>query len=103
MIALIYITTSNEDESLKIGNILVKERLCACSNIIRNIESIYWWENKIENDNESVLILKTLEEKVEEVIKRVREIHTYDNPCILALPVLNVSNSYLKWLKKEIK
>ena len=103
MMAIVYITTSNEEEALKIGNQIVKERLAACSNIISNMKSIYWWEGNLENDEEAILILKTVEEKVDEIIAKVKDIHSYDNPCIIAIPVIKASNSYLNWLKDEIK
>jgi periplasmic divalent cation tolerance protein len=103
MMALIYVTTSNEEEAVKIGKIIVKERLAACSNIIPNMKSIYWWQGAIEIDNEAILIFKTLEKNIEKLIKRVKEVHSYDNPCVIALPVLNVSENYLKWLNEEIK
>jgi len=102
MMAIIYITVSNEEEALKIGTHIVKERLAACSNIIKEMKSIYWWENKLENDEEAILILKTVEEKVDEIIAKVKEIHSYDNPCIIALPVIKASDSYLDWLNEEI-
>ncbi|MDR2966678.1 MAG: divalent-cation tolerance protein CutA [Methanobacteriaceae archaeon] len=102
MMAIIYITTSNEEEAIKIGTHIVKERLAACSNIIKDMKSIYWWEDNLENDDEAILILKTIEEKVDEIIAKVKEIHSYDNPCIIALPVIKASNSYLNWLKDEI-
>ncbi|MDR1721500.1 MAG: divalent-cation tolerance protein CutA [Methanobrevibacter sp.] len=102
MMALIYITCSNEEESIKIGETLLKERLIACSNIIKEIKSMYWWEGEIAHDEESVLILKTLKNKVDEVIERVKELHSYDNPAILALPIFNVSNSYLEWVKEQL-
>ncbi|WP_263641246.1 divalent-cation tolerance protein CutA [Methanobrevibacter arboriphilus] len=60
---LIYVTTSNEEEAIKIGDLVVKERLAACSNVISNMKSTYWWEGNLENDNEAILILKTLEKK----------------------------------------
>ena len=102
MMAIMYITTSNEEEALKIGKYIVKKRLAACSNIINNMKSIYWWEGNLENDKEAILILKTNEEKVDEIIAKVKEIHSYDNPCIIALPVIKSSNSYFEWLKNEI-
>lgn len=102
MMALIYVTTSNDKEAMNIGETIVKERLAACSNIISDMKSIYWWEGAIEKDNESILILKTLEENINPIISRIKEIHSYENPCIIALPVLNASDSYLKWLKQEI-
>ena len=102
MMALIYITTSNEEEAMNIGEIIVKERLAPCCNVISDMKSIYWWEGNLEKDTEGILIFKTLEKNVDNIIKRVKEVHTYDNPCIIALPILNVSDSYLSWLKKEI-
>jgi len=103
MMVIIYITTSNEDEAVKIGSYIVKKRLAACSNIIKEMKSVYWWENKLESDEEAILILKTMEEKVDEIIAKVKEIHSYDNPCIIALPVIKASDSYLNWLEDEIK
>lgn len=102
MIALIYVTTNNEEEAMNIGETIVKERLAACSNIISEMKSIYWWEGSLEKDNESILILKTIEENTNKIISRIKEIHSYENPCIIALPVLNASDSYLKWLEGEI-
>ena len=103
MMALIYITTKDEEEAIAIGELIVKERLAACSNIIPDMKSIYWWEGSIEKDNEAILLLKTLEENVDKVISRVKEVYSYDNPCIIALPVLTSSDNYLKWLKEEIR
>ncbi|MDR2829771.1 MAG: divalent-cation tolerance protein CutA [Methanobrevibacter sp.] len=103
MIVLIYITCSNEEESRTIAENLLKERLCGCSNIIENIKSMYWWENKIEKDNESILILKTIDDKVDEIIKRVKELHSYKNPAIIALTTFKTSDTYLEWIKNEIK
>lgn len=102
MLALIYVTASNEEEAINIGETIVNERLAACSNIISPMKSIYWWEGNIEKDNESILILKTLEENVVPIINRIKEIHTYENPCIIALPVLTISDSYLEWVKEAI-
>ncbi|MDR2623373.1 MAG: divalent-cation tolerance protein CutA [Methanobrevibacter sp.] len=103
MMVLVYVTCSNEEESIKIAENLLKERLCGCSNIIKDIKSMYWWENEIEKDNESILILKTVEDKIDEVIERVKELHSYENPAIIMLPVLKTSDSYLKWIENEIK
>ncbi len=101
MIAMIYITTSNEDEAVEIGKTMVKNRLAACSNIIKDMKSIYWWNNTIEEDEEAILILKTLENNVDKIIKKTKEIHSYDNPCIIAIPIINASDSYLKWIEEE--
>ncbi|MDR2545489.1 MAG: divalent-cation tolerance protein CutA [Methanobrevibacter sp.] len=103
MMVLVYITCSNEEEAIKISEKLLKERIVACSNIIKNMKSMYWWENKIEKDEETILILKTVENKVDELIKRVKKLHSYENPAIIVLPVLKTTESYLKWIENEIK
>lgn len=103
MYALVYITTSGEEESKKIGRIVVEERLAGCVNIISTIESLYWWKGEIEEDNESILIAKTKVSNVENIIKRVKEIHSYENPAILAIPIINGSKDYLDYLDAEIR
>ena len=103
MHALVYITTSGEEESKKIGRTIVEERLAGCVNIISTIESLYWWKGEIEEDNESVLIAKTKVSNIGNIIKRVKEIHSYENPAILAIPIINGSKEYLDYLDAEIR
>ena len=103
MYALVYITTSGEEESKKIGRTVVEERLAGCVNIISAIESLYWWKGEIEEDKESILIAKTKVSNVENIIKRVKEIHSYENPAILAIPIINGSKEYLDYLDAEIR
>ena len=103
MYALVYITTSGEEESKKIGRTIVEERLAGCVNIIPTIESLYWWKGEIEEDNESVLIAKTKVSNIRNIIKRVKEIHSYENPAILAIPIIEGSKEYLDYLDAEIK
>ncbi|WP_331275697.1 MULTISPECIES: divalent-cation tolerance protein CutA [Methanobacterium] len=103
MYALVYITTSGEKESKKIGRTIVEERLAGCINIISTIESLYWWKGKIEEDTESILIVKTKVNNIENIIKRVKEIHSYENPAILAIPIIEGSKEYLDYLDGEIR
>ena len=103
MYALVYITTSGVEESRKIGRSIVEERLAGCVNVIPAIESLYWWKGKIEGDNESILIVKTKVNNIENIIKRVKEIHSYENPAILAIPIIEGSKDYLDYLDGEIR
>ncbi len=103
MHALVYITTSGEEVSKKIGKTIVEERLAGCVNIIPTIESLYWWKGEIEEDNESVLIAKTKVSNIGNIIKKVKEIHSYENPAILAIPIINGSKDYLDYLDAEIR
>ncbi|MFH1683361.1 MAG: divalent-cation tolerance protein CutA [Candidatus Margulisiibacteriota bacterium] len=100
---LVYITAKDKEEARKIGQALVEGRLAACANIINNMESIYWWKGKIQNDNEAVLIVKTKENLVPELIEKVKSIHSYDCPCIVALPILDGNKAFLDWIQKETK
>ena len=102
MYAFVYITTSNKEESRNIGKILVEKKLTACVNIIPSIESIYLWKGQIENDTESLLIAKTKTENIDKIIKKVKEIHSYETPAILAIPVIEGSNDYHDYLDSEL-
>ncbi|MDD1775313.1 MAG: divalent-cation tolerance protein CutA [Methanobacterium sp.] len=102
MYSLIYITTSEILESKKIAKKLLEERLVACTNIIPQITSLYLWKGDIEMDNESILIAKTRKDKVEQVILRVKELHSYETPCILQLEVKKGSEEYLQWMDTEL-
>lgn len=97
----IYITTSNKEEAIKIGKAIVHARLAACANIMDSMESIYWWEGKIVEENEAVLLLKTKEELADRVIAEVKALHSYDVPCIVAWPIVNGDADYLKWIEEE--
>ena len=100
---LVYITTKDKAEARKIGQELVNERLAACVNIIDGMNSMYWWEGKVQDDNEVILIAKTKQSLVKELIKKVKSIHSYSCPCIISLPILDGNKDYLDWLHKETK
>lgn len=99
--SLIYITAKNQLEAKEIGIIAVKERLAACANVIPNMSAIYWWHDKIETDEEAVLILKTKKELVKRLIAKVKEIHSYTCPCVVSLDIESGNKDFLKWISKE--
>ena len=102
---LIYITCNNEEEAKKIGMHLLKKRLCACFNIIDGMKATYWWppkSNKIEESNETILIVKTVEKKFDAIEKEILKIHSSDTPCLIAIPTVNVAKKYYRWIKGEI-
>lgn len=100
---VIYITTSSVNEAKKIGRALVEEKLAACSNIISPIRSIYRWQGKICDDKEALMILKTKKKLFKQIVATVEELHSYDVPEIIALPIIEGSDKYLSWLKEETK
>lgn len=102
---LVYITTSDKEEAKSIGKTLVKERLAACINIIDGMESIYWWDGEIQHDRECILIAKAPYHNVKELTVRVKDLHSYECPCILSLQIAEQegNDEYQQWLLKEAK
>lgn len=99
---LIYITTKDTNEAEHIGKKLIEEHLAACVNIFDKIKSIYRWNGKICEDNEAVLIVKSIDINLSKIVKRVKELHSYTCPCIIALPVIGGNDDFLDWVKKEV-
>lgn len=100
---MIYITTGSTEEAEIIGRNLVSRKLAACVNIIGNMKSIYHWEGKIETAEEVVVIAKTKKELVNELIENVKTLHSYDCPCVVAVPIVDGNTDFLKWIRNETK
>lgn len=82
---------------------LVREKLAACGNLMSGVTSIYSWEGRIERDPETVAVLKTTADRMEALVARLREIHPYDTPCIVAWPVIGGFAPYLEWVRTETR
>lgn len=99
---LTYITAKDKDEARLIARNLLEKRLAACVNLLGEVESHYPWNGKIENSKETLLIAKTRTENQEALIKAVEQIHSYECPCILFLPISGGSQNYLNWMSGEL-
>jgi len=99
----IYMTAASPEEAHKVGRALVEERLAACMNVIPGMSSCYWWQGKIEEARETVLIAKTRRELVERLTARVKALHSYSVPCVVALPILGGNPDYLRWIEEETR
>lgn len=97
-----FVTVSGEEEGEKIARTLLEERLAACVNIIPAVRSIYRWKGAIEDESESLLIIKSGEAVIERLKRRLREIHSYDIPELLVLPVADGLEEYIKWATGEL-
>jgi periplasmic divalent cation tolerance protein len=98
---LIYVTTASSDEAVRIAETVVTERLAACANILDGVTSIFHWEGKLCRENEALLILKTTEEKTDALTARIKELHSYECPCIVVLPIEGGNPAFLEWLHSE--
>jgi periplasmic divalent cation tolerance protein len=98
---IVLITAPNEEDAAKIGRTLVEEKLAACANIIQSIRSIYRWQGRIEDEQETLVIAKTRNELFDRLKERVIALHPYSVPEIIALPIVAGSESYLNWIRQE--
>ena len=96
-----YVTADSRDEALTIGRAVVEERLAACANVLDGLTSIYWWQGALEQAGEAVLILKTRAELVDRLTSRIRDLHSYECPCVVALPIDAGNPAYLDWIARE--
>lgn len=96
---VVYITTGSEEEGEKLAHTLVAERLAACVNRVSGVHSTYFWQGRIENSDEELLVVKTSRELFDRLAERVRELHGYTVPEVIALPLVEGSEDYLSWMR----
>ncbi len=100
---LVYVVTADLEEARRLGRLLVEKRLAGCTNIVPSIESFYWWEGRLVEDRESLLLAKTRHDLVKAVISAIKEAHSYQVPAILAMEVKEGNPDYLAWLNGELE
>jgi periplasmic divalent cation tolerance protein len=100
---IILVTTANREEAEKISKALLNERLIACANIIGPVNSLFWWHGKIENAEEYILLMKTRSEMFEKFAEKVKALHSYEVPEIIAIPIIKGFKPYLEWLNKSLR
>lgn len=97
----VYITCKDRAEAIMLGKRLVEARLAACANVIDGMHSLYWWEGEVVEDQETILILKSRSELIQALTSMVQDLHSYDLPCVIALPIAEGSQPYLQWIQQE--
>lgn len=98
---LVYVTVPDEETAARIGRTVVEEHLAACVNIVPAIRSFYWWEGRLQEDGESLLLAKTTRQAFERLRQRIVELHPYSVPCITAMPIQDGHPPYLEWVRSE--
>ena len=96
-------TTDNKESSQKIAKMVIEKRLAACAQIIGPVISTYWWNDDINEDEEWLLVMKTVRDLYSDLEKTILNGHPYEVPEILAVPVIDGNKSYLEWLGREVK
>lgn len=100
---VLFITASNGEEAHKIAEVLLNQRKVACVNIVPTVSSLFWWQDKLDSAQESLLIVKTKASLLPEIVNLVKGVHSYEVPEIIALPIVGGNQDYLEWIGKEVK
>lgn len=99
----VYMTFGKLEEAEEIAKVLVAEKLAACANIFPKVRSLYWWEGKVHDDPEVVVVAKTTRNNYPFLEERVRGLHSYECPCIVALPIEAGNPPFLKWIEESVR
>jgi periplasmic divalent cation tolerance protein len=100
---IVLVTAGSREEAERLAEALVGERLAACVNIVGPIRSIYRWQGEVCRDDEQLLLIKTTRQRCESLERRVRELHSYDVPEVIVLPIESGSAAYLSWLREQVE
>jgi len=100
---VLLITTATVEEAQRISKVLLEQRKIACVNIVPRVNSLFWWQDKLDSAEESLLIVKTKASLLNEIVPLVKEIHSYDIPELIALPIIGGNQDYLEWIRKEVR
>ena len=100
---VVLITARDIDEAEKISSHLLEQKLIACANIIPGIQSLFWWQGKIDKAKEVLLVIKTKGNLFAKIVPAVKSVHSYDVPEIIALPIIDGYQTYLRWLNESVQ
>jgi periplasmic divalent cation tolerance protein len=103
MFIVVFVTAKDKIEAEKISQKLIQEKLAACVNIVEGVRSLFWWEGKVDQANEILLVIKTQKTLFKKLEKAVKSAHSYTVPEIIALPIIAGNADYLKWIKDSTK
>ena len=99
---VVLMTAGSQEEADRIAHTLVAELLAACVNVIPGITSVYRWQGEVHRDQEWILVAKSRKEVLNDLVRRVQALHSYDVPEIIALPLVGGSEPYLRWIDGEV-
>ena len=99
---VVFITTATLEEAQQISKVLLERKKVACVNIVLRVDSLFWWQDKLDSAQESLLIVKTKQSLLNEVTTLVKKIHSYDTPEVIALPIVGGNQDYLEWIGDSV-
>ncbi|MBF0479496.1 MAG: divalent-cation tolerance protein CutA [Candidatus Omnitrophica bacterium] len=102
MYSIVFVTVKDQSEAKKIADTIVAEKLAACVNMIEKVKSVFWWQEKIQYEEEILLIMKTKNTLMNKLIERVKSLHSYTIPEIVSIPIEEGNLDYLKWINDSV-
>ena len=103
MFIIVFITCANKIQAQKIAQALIEAKLAACVNVINSVNSLFWWQGKVDSSKETLLIIKSKKNLFCRLEKLVKSLHSYDVPEIIALPIVKGSKKYLEWINDSTR
>src|SRR5437867_10099842 len=100
---VVLITTKDVDEADKIAVSLTQEKLIACANIFKGVQSVFWWEGKLNYSDEALIVIKTQQRLFKKIVDKVKSLHSYSVPEVIALPIIDGNPEYLKWIDDSLR
>lgn len=98
---LVYVTARDGDEARMLAETVVRERLAACANVTDQVTSFFFWDGQAQSESEAVLVLKTRAGRLAALSDRIKALHSYDCPCVVALEIQGGNDDFLEWIVKE--
>ena len=100
---VVFVTCANKNQANKIAKALIKEKLGACVNLVNPVNSLFWWQKKVDSCKEALLIIKTRKSLFRKLEKLIQSLHGYEVPEIIALPIIMGSKKYLDWINDSTR
>ena len=100
---VVLVTAKDSIQAEKIAQELLTQRLAACVNIVKDVHSLFWWEGRVDRSPEVLLVIKSRGDVFKRLVKAVKSVHSYSVPEIIALPIVDGSPDYLKWVNESVK
>jgi periplasmic divalent cation tolerance protein len=101
-VVVVFSTFPNPDKAAEVARTLVEERLAACANLAPGVRSIYRWKGELQDESETLAVIKTTDERLNALVARLQSLHPYEVPEVLALPVTAGSAKYIEWVAGEV-
>ncbi len=102
MIKLLYATFGSKEEAVAVAHKLLAEKLIACANVLDGLTSIYNWQDETQQQSEAIFFAKTTASQTQKAIERIKELHSYELPCILILPIESGFQPFIQWVEGEV-